>query len=89
MTGTRTVGVRGRSCQARRVLKALKDGLRDAADIVRHVRGPREAIQALLPASMRERRVLNDAPGHVTGDHQPRQNQRQPACNLLHAVNLA
>ncbi len=39
---------------------SLFDALRDGADILRHARNPTEVLRALVPASMRTRRVLND-----------------------------
>lgn len=42
------------------VLEALKNGLRDAADVLTHARGPVEVIGALVPARLRGLRILNE-----------------------------
>ncbi len=48
----------------------LKQGLKDAADILKHVKRPTEVVKALVPATVRGHRVLNegDAAGGVRPD---------------------
>ncbi len=48
------------SCYVGWVFDALKNGLRDAADVLKHVRRPSEVVKALLPAEVRGLRVLNE-----------------------------
>ena len=62
--------------------------LRDAADILRHARGVTEVVRAVLPASLRERRVLNRGDGALE-DATPRPSLASPLAQTLRALGGA
>lgn len=61
---------------------AFKNGLRDAADVLKHVRRPGEVVRALLPARVRGLRVLNEGSGGAAEPAEIAQRLRDLRGNL-------